>query len=237
MAPWGDDATLGSGLPDRFQFTVASARIKYPYKNNPQQAALVLEGEQNVNGEIEDQHIWLKAGETFEPGDKEGTFWIHTKQTPDVFEGGSERPKKLNKNSGYGKFLNSITTAENGGLDVLANNQSPDRAKYEIWDVLFWEGLVLDIEVKDEGYDFTNAQGEQVKGEKRQEYIVAVLGKGDGVAGASAETSTPAASSNGSVNPADFETHMSYVEAVIKSGGAVSDAVDQETWKTARESV
>lgn len=224
---WGSDADLGSGLPDRFQFTVRTAKIGKPYEKNPMQSALILEGEQNVDGEIEDQHIWLKAGETFEPGDVEGTFWLHTQQTPDVFEPGSAtRPKKLNKNSGYGKFLNSVKVAT-GGFDVLGENQSPDRAKYEIWDVKFWEGLVLDIEVKDEPYSFTNKQGENIEGSKRQEYVVGVLGKADGSStpaqGPNADATGQAASTNGSVDFTSYDSYIAFLEAHVEAGGSSSD--------------
>lgn len=237
---WGDEAALGSGLPDRFQFTVTSARIKYPYEKNPTQPALVLDGEQNVDGEIEDQHIWLKAGEQFEPGDKEGTFWLHTKQTPDVFDTPGAKINKLNKNSGYGRFLNSLLTV--AGTAPLEENQQSDRAKYQIWDVLFWEGMILDIKVEDEEYEFTVKdgpdKGKLIKGSKRQEYILGVVGKADvsGATSTTPEDQSGAATSNGTLGDlASYDSHMAYMDAYVKANGGVAGASSQEDWKAARE--
>lgn len=237
MAPWSDsDAVkLGSGLPDRMILTVRTARAKYPWEKNPQQVGVVIEGEANVEGELSDEHLWLKPGSTFEPGDKDGTFLVHEKQTPDVYDGNGT-PKKLNKNSAYGKFLNSITSAENGGFDKLEANQSPDRAKYQIWDLAMWDGMVLDIEMVEEPYSFKNDAGELIEGATRQPYIRAVLGKADGAATTPAASSAPASapSSNGTINPADFDSYMSYVEKFVQANGTTSGSVSQEEWEASR---
>lgn len=234
MAPtWGDDATLGSGLPDRFQLTVATSVIDHPYEKNPTQAAVVITGESKVEDDISDEHLWLKPG-AFEPGDKEGTFLVHETQTPAVFEpGSSEKPKKINKNSAYGKFLNSVATAM-GSFEALSANQDAAREKFQIWDVKFWEGLVLDIEMVDEPYDFKNKEtGEQITGSTRQPYVRAILGAGTTSAAAAPAA---AASPNGAVDPATFDSHMSYLEAYAAAGGDTGDeAASKAFWQAARE--
>jgi hypothetical protein len=241
MAPWGDEATLGSGLPDRFQFTVSNSRAKYPYEKNPTQVAIVIEGEQNIDGEIEDNHLWLKPGTAFETGDEEGTFLVHQEQTPDVYDGGGPKPKKINKNSAYGKFLASAISVI--GIDELAAHQEathPEQSKYQIWDVTFWEGLVLDIEVVDEPFDFTDDEGKEVKGVSRQPYVRALLGKADVSTATGAATPTPEAQNtaptqNGKPAPGDYPNALAYIEAVQKAGGDVSDvAALQAEWTAAQ---
>lgn len=236
MPSWSDDAALGSGLPDRFQFTVSNARVKYPYEKNPTQAAVVIEGEQNIDGEIEDNHLWLKPGTAFEPGNEDGTFLVHQEQTPDVYDGGGPKPKKINKNSAYGKFLASALDVI--GKDELAANQSSEQSKYQIWDVTFWEGLVLDIEVVDEPFDFKDSEGKDISGVSRQPYVRALVGKADvsGAATPTPEAQNAAPTQNGKPSPGDFPNALAYIEAVQKSGGDVSDvAALQAEWQTANQ--
>lgn len=209
-------------------FTVTSACVKYPYEKNPTQAAVVIDGEANVDGEISDEHLWLKPG-AFEPGDKDGTFLVHGTQKPDIYDTPGSKKKKLNKNSGYGKFLKSFE--EVAGLDVLESAQDPSRNKYEIWDVLFWEGMVLDVEMVDEPFDFKNDAGEQITGSSRQPYVRGYEGKSDGTS-TPAAASTPA-SNNGSVDPKKFDSHLSYLEAYVAAGG---DTGDEQASKTFYES-
>lgn len=227
MAPFGDDATLGSGLPDRMVLTVASAKIDTPYEKNPTQIAVVLTGEADVDGEKSDEHLWMKPGTQFEPGDKDGSFLVHTTQKPDIFDDPSSKKKKINKNSSYGKFLSSALAADQAALEA---NQDPAREKFSIWDVKFWEGLVLDVEVVEEPYSFKDDAGELVEGKSRQPYVRAILGAGRATAAAA-----PAASANGTVDPKEFDSYMKYVEAYIKAGGSTSDdAAGEEHYKKAR---
>lgn len=218
---WSDNAGLGSGLPDRMVFTVASVKIDHPYEKNPTQAAVVLDGEAKVDDEISDEHLWLKPGQQFESGDSDGTFLVHQTQTPAVYDDPASKKKKINKNSAYGKFLASAIAV--AGMDALAANQDPARAKYEIWDVKFWEGMVLDVEMVDEPFDFKNDAGEQVTGSSRQPYVRQILGTGAAATPASSPTATPAASANGAGDFTAHESYISFLEAHVGAGGAPGD--------------
>lgn len=233
MAKWSDDAKLGSGLPDRFFLTVASAKVGTPYERNPTQSAVIIEGEADVDGEISDEHLWLKTG-AFESGDKEGTFLVHETQDPSIYDDPTAKKKRINKSTGYGKFLGSAE--ESIGFDVLASLQDDSREKYQIWDVKFWEGLTLDVEVIDEPYDFVNKEtNERVVGSSRQPYVRGLVEKGKGksvgAAAASAPAEAPASTStNGSISEAQAKllaksagNHMAYLEAYVEAGGDPSD--------------
>lgn len=244
MAQWDDNAGLGSGLPDHFWFRFDKVRASYPYEKNQSQCAVVMDGERRMeDGSVEDDHLWLKPGQQFEPGDKDGTFLVHQEQQPNVYEEGSEvKPKKINKNSGYGKFLNSVHEVT-GSWGVLADNQTDDRAKFQIWDLLMWEGLEAEIEVRTEKFEFKNDAGEEIKGETRQPYVVAIYpagSSGEAASGATATTAeapSSAASSNGKPNPKDFSAPLDYISAVKDSGGDASDLAGlQAEWQAAQTS-
>lgn len=233
---FGDDAKLGSGLPDRFLLSIRQARMKTPEGwNNP---VVVLEGEQNVDGEVEDGDVRLSVG-AFEAGDKEGTFLVHETQNPSVYEpGSSDKKKKINKNSQYGRFLESALQV---GQDVLENNQSPDREKYSIWDLLFWEGLTVDVEMIER--KFTYQEGHPKAGEEgttRDAFVRGVFPTGEGATGATTSTTAApntAASTNGQApDPKAYDTHMEYVAAGVNAGIAPSDLLDKEAWDAARTS-
>lgn len=221
---WGDDAKLGSGLPDRFLLTITRARMETPegWSND----SVVLKGEQNVDGELSDGDLRLSVG-SFEKGDKDGTFLVHQTQRPEIFDTGYERKKKINKNSGYGRFLDSAL-----GVVPLEENQAPDRAKFEIWDLLMWEGLTVDVEMRER--TFTYQKGHEKEGQSgtaRDAFVVGFV-----EAGGSATTSS-AATSNGSSTGelgelASYESYMSYVEAATNAGQ--SDIASKADWEAAR---
>lgn len=216
---WSNDATLGSGLPDRFKLKVTSARIKTPegWSND----VVMLEGEQNEDGEISEGDLRLSVG-SFEAGDKDGTFLVHETQQPDIFDTRAERIKKINKNSGYGRFLNSVFEVE-GGKEALEGNQSPDRAKYEIWDLLFWEGLEIDVEMVERSFVYQAGHPKAGQpGTTRDAFVRGITG----ASGGSASAAPAAASSNGAVDEAKAteiakgsETYMKYLEAFAAAGG------------------
>lgn len=217
---WSDEAGLGSGLPDRFQFTVQKAVVGNPYEKNPEATAVVLDGERRIDDDIEQDHLWLKVG-AFEKGDKEGTFLVHETQSADIFDTRAERIKKINNRSSYGKFLGSLIDVY--GMDALAAHQDPSRAKYEIWDLSFLVGLVLDIEMVEEPYSFKNDAGEQIEGKSRQPYVRAVLSADGATAAPAAATSN--GSSSGPVDEAtatqmakDSASFVKYLEAVTEKG-------------------
>lgn len=137
MPAWSDKAKKGeSGLPDDFIATVRQARYGFPFEENPESCNLVLKIEQNVDGQLDDQEIRLGVGD-FEPGDKEGTFAIHSSQNED---------KHFGRRSKVHRF---ITSALEAGVP-LEDRQDPSRAKYEEKDALIWEGLILRIKVEEE---------------------------------------------------------------------------------------
>lgn len=218
---WSDDSKLGSGLPDRFQFTVTAVKVGYPYEKNPTQSAVVFDGESRIDDEINDEHLWLKAGTQFESGDQEGTFLVHQAQTPDNYDTRAEKPKKINKNSAYGKFLHSFLDV--AGTGPLEQNQDPSRNKFEIWDVMFWQGMILDIEVVEEPYDFKSDSGEQVTGSSRQPYVRAFLGKSDGSV-ASVVSTSAGASTNGPVDEAKAMEIARLAPNFIKHLEAITEA-------------
>lgn len=219
---WSDKATIGeSGLADRFKFTVRSAKFAFPYDKAPGTCALVLDGERDIDGQIDDDHLWIKPGETFEPGDSEGTFALHTSQDPD---------KHFNKNSGLFKFLKS--GFEIGLGEALQAAQDPDRAKYEEKDALMWVGFTLDIEMVEEEFTLKSGPEAGKVVQSRQPRIRGFVAP-DGSSGASAAASGEAsastsekASTNGTfseeqakelaVNTPKF---MKYLETLVEEHG------------------
>lgn len=223
---WSSDAGLGSGLPDRFKFTVQNAKVDNPYEKAPDVVAVVLDGERQIEGDDpEEDHLWLKPG-AFEAGDKEGTFLVHETQSADIFDTRAERIKKINNKSGYGKFLGSIIDV--AGIETLINNQDPARAKFEIWDVKMLEGLVLDIEMVEEKFDVKDkTSGEMVTVTSRVPYVRAVLGKSD-ASGATASTpeAQSSAASNGKIDEAGAaelakgaKSFVKYLETLTEEHG------------------
>lgn len=228
---WGSEATLGSGLPDRFLLTIRTARIKTPegWSND----VVVFEGEQNVDGDISDGDLRLSVGQ-FEPGDAEGTFLVAATQRPEIFDTHYERIKKINKNSAYGRLLNSAFEV----MVPLEQNQKPERAKYEIWDLLMWEGLTVDVEMRERSFVYKEDVGAHKAGESGSTRDAFVVGFVEGGAGAAtpATTSTPAASNNGSVDPKKFDSHLSYLEAYVAAGGDTGDEAASKTYYEAARS-
>lgn len=242
MGNWSSDATLGSGLWDRARLTIHRARVEHPYEKNPSAAAVVMNVERNIDDEIEDDHLWLKVG-AFEPGDAEGTFLLHDTQTPDIYDTPGSKKKKINNRSSYGKFLKSFE--EVVGFGVLANNQAPDRAKYEIWDVLFWEGLILDVEMVEEEFevDDNDNPGQKKKVTSRQPYVRGFIGKADGTpAAASAPAASAAPAANGSGGPIDETkateiakgagSYVKYLETVTNAGVSETDRLASREFYT-----
>lgn len=225
---WGPEATLGSGLPDRFLLTIRTARIKTPegWSND----VVVFEGEQNVDGDISDGDLRLSVGQ-FEPGDAEGTFLVAGTQRPEIFDTHYERIKKINKNSAYGRFLDSASAV----LVPLEQNQAADRAKYEIWDLLMWEGLTVDVEMRERTFVYKEDVGTHKAGESGSTRDAFVVGYVEGGAGAVAPAASTPAANNGSLDPASFDTHMSLIEAWVEAGKELADAPNKEAWAAARQ--
>lgn len=226
---WGDDAKkLGSGLVDRMQFTINKARFAFPYEKRPEDCALVLDGERNIDGEVEDDHVWLKVG-AFEPGDAEGTFIVHDTDP------GNPR-KKINKRSNYGKFLESAFEV-NVPLEEV---QDAGRNEHEVRDALMWEGLILDIEYQEEKFTLTKGPDAGKEVTSRQPYIRGYLGK-SGATGA-AETTTAGqssapASSNGAMSEEKATelakaatSHINFLENFQAAGGDVNSAMASKSW-------
>lgn len=214
MAPWSEGAKKGeSGLVDRMWFHVNTARYKFPYENAPTACALVLDGERNIDGDISDDHIWLKTG-AFEPGDAEGTFALHEDQNPS---------RHFNRNSGMGKWLASA--GEVGLMEVLEKRQAPDRQQYEEKDALIWEGLDLEIEYVESTFKLRSGPDAGKEVQSRQPYIRAFKADGAASNSAPAAAESSAASSNGTVTEDEAkdiakssDSWIKYAEALTGKG-------------------
>lgn len=127
MPGWSDAAKKGeSGFAEDYILTVQTSRFGFPYEDNAEACCLVLGGERNIDGELDDGNLWLGVG-AFEPGDKEGTFAIHESQ---------DATKHPNRNSKFFKFFKSALDA---GVP-LEEQQDAARVQYEEKDALVWEG-------------------------------------------------------------------------------------------------
>lgn len=205
---WSDKAKSGeSGLKDRYQLSVTAGRFGFPFPNAPQACALILEGEQSVDGDLSDGHLWLTCGD-YEPGDAEGSFALHSTQDPE---------RHFSQQSKIGKFIKSALEV---GVPI-EDNQAPDRVIHEEKDALIWVGLVLDIEeVPTSG---TNKKtGEAWEG--RQPYVRTFIGKtGDAATVVTPSHST--SSANGSKEDSarllakSSASYITYLEAVTSQLG------------------
>lgn len=208
---WSDKAKQGeSGFADRYQLTITKSHFGFPFlatADNPDAGNacnLILEGEQSVDGDLRDAHLWLSTGD-FEPGDAEGTFALHSTQDPD---------RHFSQNSKLGKFIKSALEV---GVPI-EDNQAPDRVIHEEKDALIWVGLVLDIEeVQTSG---TNKKtGKEWTG--RQPLVRAFIGK----AGETSVATPASSSSNGSKEDSarllakSSASYITYLEAVTSQLG------------------
>lgn len=130
--PWDPKAKTGeSGFADDYILAISAARYGTPFPTAADVVALVLDGEREIDGELDDGHLWLSVGD-FEPGDKEGSFALHSSQDAD---------KHFNQNSKVMKFIKSAIDA---GVPI-EERQDPKRAEYQEKDALMWVGLRLRI--------------------------------------------------------------------------------------------
>lgn len=224
MATWSQKAQQGeSGFADRYLLTVRTAKFGFPWPNATDRCALVLDGERNIDGNLDDGNLWLAIGD-FEPGDEAGSFALHSSQ--DV-------SKHFNQRSKIGRFLKSAR--EVGLMDVLQSRQASDREQYEEKDASIWVGLTLDIEEVSVNYGKNKETGEEMEG--RQPFVRGFSESGAPVASA---TTPAAASSNGSVTEAQAKllakgsaTYLAYLESITSQGVDAGDAKAQQEFYTA----
>lgn len=218
MAQWSTKAQQGeSGFADRYLLTVRTAKFGFPWPNATDRCALVLDGERNIEGNLDDGNLWLAIGD-FEPGDEAGSFALHSSQ--DV-------SKHFNQRSKIGKFLKSAR--EVGLMDVLQSRQAADREQYEEKDASIWVGLTLDIEEVSVNYGKNKETGEEMEG--RQPFV-----RGFSEGGA-------AASANGTVTEAQAKllakgstTYLAYLESITSRGVDAGDAKAQQAFYDAAKS-
>lgn len=130
---WNSKAKQGeSGLADDYILVTGTEnRFGFPYENAAEVCALVLTGTRIIEGEEDEGHLWLSVGD-FEPGDKDGTFALHSSQNPD---------KHFNSNS---KVMRFIKSALDAGVP-LEDVQDAARAEYMEKDATMWNNLALRI--------------------------------------------------------------------------------------------
>lgn len=221
MAKWSDKAQQGeSGFADRYLLTVRTAKFGFPWPNATDRCALVLDGERNIDGNLDDGNLWLAIGD-FEPGDEAGTFALHSSQ--DV-------SKHFNQRSKIGRFLKSAR--EVGLMDVLQSRQAADREQYEEKDASIWVGLTLDIEEVSMNYGKNKETGEEMEG--RQPFV---RGFSEGGAPVDSVVAPTAGSANGVVTEAQAKllakgsaTYLAYLESITSQGVDAGDAKAQQAF-------
>lgn len=185
---WSDKAKTGeSGLHDDFIIAIAKSYIGVPEGwDNP---VWIIEGELELpDGNRTDGDIRLSVGD-FEPGDKEGTWLLHSSQNPD---------KHLSSQSRAMKFISSAVN--NAGVPLEERSRVVDGRDLEERDLAAWVGLR--VRVTHESVKTTNPKT-GVEGVGRQPLVTEYLGTVDSPkapsGGNATESPAPAApSSNGS---------------------------------------
>lgn len=197
--PWRNEAKEGSsGLAEKYNATIRRARWGFPFPKAGDQIALILDFEREIDGSVDDGHIWLKPGNGWELGDKDGTINVQlgdggavdTRPVGTFIEfyadGELKADKVMNKNSGYHRFLKSALDA---GVPLEAV-QDPARMQYEEKDALMWEGLKLEITEKEESGTIQRGEGAGQTWNRRQPLVTAFLGTVEGGAAPTASAST-----------------------------------------------
>lgn len=228
MAKWSTKAQQGeSGFADRYLLTVRTAKFGFPWPNATDRCALVLDGERNIDGNLDDGNLWLAIGD-FEPGDEAGSFALHSSQ--DV-------TKHFNQRSKIGRFLKSAR--EVGLMDVLQSRQAADREQYEEKDASIWVGLTLDIEEVSVNYGKNKETGEEMEG--RQPFVRGFSEGNAPVSGAAGSQATASGSGTASANGAVTEdqakllakgsaTYLAYLETITSQGVDAGDAKAQQAF-------
>lgn len=125
---WSDKAKTGeSGLHDDFIISIGKSGTGIPEGYDG--PVWLVEGELELpDGRLIDGDLRLGIGD-FEPGDKEGTWLLHSSQNPD---------KHLSSQSGAMKFISSAIQA---GVPLEERSRVMDGRDLEERDLKAWEGL------------------------------------------------------------------------------------------------
>lgn len=236
---WDPRAKTGeSGLADDYVLvTGTDNRFGFPYENAPEVCALILTGDRIIDGEEDEGHLWLSCGD-FEPGDKEGSFALHSSQNED---------KHFNSNS---KVMRAIKSALEAGVP-FESLQNPSRAQYQEKDARMWDNLALRIH--EEPTEPVQLRDGSMSKPGRQPLVVEYLGTrekffGGGEARAaasvSASASVEAAVNNGSGDVTDEQVALlakqsanplAFLEKGVELGLDPSDPrLTQEAYTAAR---
>lgn len=234
---WDDKAKQGeSGLADDYILVTGTEnRFGFPFENAPEVCVLILEGARIIDGEEDEGREWLSVGD-FEPGDKEGSFALHSSQNPD---------KQFNSSTKAMKFIKSALAA---GVP-LEDLQKSDRAQYESKDARIWDNLALRIHV--EPTEPVKLKDGTMSKPGRQPLVTEYLGTreefyGKGGAKAAVSSGASATISGGSDGSDGLDSkltilakasgdHLTFLEKAVELGVDPSDPrVSEESYSAAK---